>query len=151
MKMSMRKKVRSPIVLDDSSEEPRVEETDERRARALPGTGRGAKQRALRGDARVRKLLCGSVRAEHLSLWRMQSVSEMADFVSLWDVVQDIQLTDQPDQITWKWTANGEYTSKSAYSAQFLGSYRNFHGQYIWKAESEGKHKFFAWLLVQSI
>ena len=80
----------------------------------------------------------------------MQSVSEMADFVSLWDAVQEIQLTDQPDQITWKWTANGEYTSKSAYSAQFLGSYRNFHGQYIWKAESEGKHKFFAWLLVQS-
>ena len=31
-----------------------------------------------------------------------------------------------------------------------LGSYSNFHGEYIWKAESEGKHKFFAWLLVQS-
>jgi len=54
-------------------------------------------------------------------LWRMQSVSEMADFVSLWDAVQEIQLTDQPDQITWKWTANGEYTPKSAYSAQFFG------------------------------
>ena len=53
MKMSMRKKVRSPIVLDDSSEEPRVEETDERRARALPGTGRGDKQRVLSGDERV--------------------------------------------------------------------------------------------------
>jgi len=44
----------------------------------------------------------------------MQSVSEMADFVSLWDAVQEIQLTDQPDQITWKWTTNGEYTPKSA-------------------------------------
>ena len=30
-------------------------------------------------------------------LWRMQSVSEMADFVSLWDAVQEILLTDQPD------------------------------------------------------
>jgi hypothetical protein len=39
--------------------------------------------------------------------------------------------------------------AKSAYSAHFLGSYSTFIGDYFWKAETEGKHKFFAWLLVQ--
>jgi hypothetical protein len=43
-----------------------------------------------------------------------------------------------------------EYTQqKSAYNAQFMGSYSQFNGNSIWKAEAEGKHKFFAWLLVQ--
>ena len=42
------------------------------------------------------------------------------------------------------------YTAKSAYNTQFFGSYSQFKGKYIWKAEVEGKHKFFAWLLVQS-
>jgi hypothetical protein len=82
--------------------------------------------------------------------WRMQTVAQMADFIKLWDSVQEVQLTDEPDKITCKWTAHGEYTSRSAYNAQFLGSYSQFHGKSIWKADSEGKHKFFAWLLVQS-
>ena len=72
----------------------------------------------------------------------MQTVTEMAEFVKLWDAVHEVQLCDQPDQITWKWTTHGEYTAKYAYDAQFVES--------IWKADSEGKHKFFAWLLVQS-
>jgi len=80
----------------------------------------------------------------------MGSVDEMAQFVELWDYAQNIQLNDQPDQIRWNWTANGEYSSKSAYLAQFYGSYSTFRSGNIWKAETEGKHKFFAWLLIQS-
>jgi len=83
-------------------------------------------------------------------LWRMQTVAQMADFIKLWDSVQEVQLAEEPDKITWKWTAHGEYTSKSAYNAQFLGSCSQFHGNSIWKAEAKGKHKFFAWLCVQS-
>jgi len=44
---------------------------------------------------------------------------------------------------------NRAYTAKSAYNIQFVGSYSTFNGPSIWKAEAEGKHKFFA-LLVQS-
>ena len=82
-------------------------------------------------------------------LWRMQTVEEMANFVKLWDLVQEVQLNNKPDSITWKWTSDGNYTAKSAYNVQFLGSYSHFNGESIWKAESEGKHKFFAWLMVQ--
>ena len=45
-------------------------------------------------------------------LWRMDSVELMAQFVVLWDVVQQIQLTDRPDEIVWRWSANGTNTSK---------------------------------------
>jgi len=74
----------------------------------------------------------------------------MANFISLWDLVQNVQLTNEQDAIRWKWTAHGEYTTKSAYNIQFTGSLSPFGSSSIWKAEAEGKHKFFAWLLVQS-
>jgi hypothetical protein len=45
-------------------------------------------------------------------LSRMQTIEEMADFVKLWDLVQEVQLTSEPDQIAWRWTADGVYTAK---------------------------------------
>ena len=65
-------------------------------------------------------------------------MEEMADFVLLWDSVQGLQLSNTPDSIAWKWTADGVYTAKSAYEAQFLGSYSPFRGEFIWQAEAEG-------------
>lgn len=83
-------------------------------------------------------------------LWRMQSGEELAEFILLWDVVQEVHLTDEDDQIRWRWTASGQYTAKSAYEAQFRGTYSSFYGATIWKAHIESKLKFFAWLLIQS-
>ena len=82
-------------------------------------------------------------------LWRMDSIELMAQFVVLWDAVHQIQLTNMSDQIFWKWTANGVYTAKSAYLAQLKGTYCSFDADAIWHAHAEGKHRFFAWLLVQ--
>jgi hypothetical protein len=70
----------------------------------------------------------------------------------LWGVVQDVHLTDGEDSITWRWTADGSYsTSKSAYEVQFKGSFCSFDSNAIWKAQAEGKHKLFAWLLKYSL
>ena len=74
----------------------------------------------------------------------------MASFVQLWDLVHEVQLSWTPGSITWSWTADGVYMAKSVYNAKFSGSYSSFKSDDIWKAEAEGKHKFFAWLLVQS-
>jgi hypothetical protein len=60
-----------------------------------------------------------------------------------------VQLSDEQDQINWKWTADGIYTAKSTYNVQFHGSYSAFKGGSIWQAEVEGKHRFFGWLLIQ--
>ncbi|RCV20137.1 hypothetical protein SETIT_4G032100v2 [Setaria italica] len=77
-------------------------------------------------------------------LWRMTTVQEMSEFVVLWDLVQNVQLSDQGDSISWKWTANGQYTAKSAYLAQLQGTVSVVQGDNIWRACAEGKLKFFA-------
>ena len=74
----------------------------------------------------------------------MESVEEMSSFIRLWDLVQNVQLTNETDVI------HGEYSAKTAYNIQFAGSRSQFDGAPIWRAEAEGKHRFFAWLMVQS-
>jgi hypothetical protein len=69
----------------------------------------------------------------------------MAELINLWDLVQDVQLY----QITCRWKTHGIYTAKSAYNAQFKGAYHTFNSQAIWSVKYEGKHRFFAWILIQ--
>jgi hypothetical protein len=64
-------------------------------------------------------------------LWRMASTEEIAEFVLLWGLLQDVQLNDQPDAIRWRWTVDGVYTAKSAYDIQFKGTYCSFFQQHI--------------------
>jgi mannosylglycoprotein endo-beta-mannosidase len=81
--------------------------------------------------------------------WRMNSATETAELVSLWTLLSEVNLSDSEDQIRWKWTGHGMYTAKSAYKVQLYGSFCSFDSMAIWKAKTEGKHRFFAWLLVQ--
>ena len=55
----------------------------------------------------------------------MESVGEMANFISLWDLVQNVQLTNETDVI------HGEYSAKTAYNIQFAGSRSQFDGASI--------------------
>jgi hypothetical protein len=75
-------------------------------------------------------------------LWRMWIAEEMAEFVNLWGLLQDVQLSDHPDSIRWKWTSNGLYSSKSAYTVQFQGSFCTFDSRSLWRAHTEGKHSY---------
>ena len=61
----------------------------------------------------------------------MQTIEEMASFVVLWDLVQEVQLGDGPDLISWKWTTDGTYSTKSAYNAQLIGSYSSTRGESV--------------------
>jgi hypothetical protein len=79
----------------------------------------------------------------------MSTAEEIAEFISLWSLVEEVQFTNEPDTIGWKWTSNGSYTARSAYRIQFVGTYCTFNSNAIWKAKVEGKHRFFTWLLVQ--
>jgi hypothetical protein len=83
-------------------------------------------------------------------LWRMSSAEEIAEFVILWDQVQNVQLSDSPDEFRWRWTADGNYSAKSAYSIQFQGSLSTFNSKALWTANAEGKYRLFVWLLVQN-
>jgi hypothetical protein len=79
----------------------------------------------------------------------MSSATELAEFIGLWSLLDQVVLTSQEDEIKWKWTTSGSYSAKSAYRAQFFGSYCSFDNKSIWSAKVEDKHLFFAWLLLQ--
>jgi len=48
----------------------------------------------------------------------------------------------------WRWTADGNYSTRSAYNIQFQGSRCKFQADLIWKARAENKCKIHAWLLM---
>lgn len=82
-------------------------------------------------------------------LWRATTADEIYELIMLWDKVNSVQLTDQEDVMRWRWTNDGQYSAKSAYNIQFQGAFCPFNNLAIWKAKVEGKHRFFAWLMVQ--
>ena len=72
------------------------------------------------------------------------------EFASLQIRIQDAHLQQGVrDSITWRWTPDGVYSTRSAYRIQFQGSFRFFRANIIWKAQVENKYKIFAWILVQ--
>ncbi|WVZ97032.1 hypothetical protein U9M48_042597 [Paspalum notatum var. saurae] len=82
---------------------------------------------------------------------KITTTTELVEFVLLWTKIQDVHLQPGiPDSITWKWTPDGIFSVKSAYRAQFLGSFRHLKADLIWKARTEPKCKIFAWILLQN-
>jgi hypothetical protein len=79
------------------------------------------------------------------------SFDHLSQFVDLWSLLQDFQLNDNlEDDISWRLTENGCYTSKSAYEVQFLGSTMSPLYKSVWKVWAPPKIKFFAWLVNQN-
>ncbi|XP_073355010.1 uncharacterized protein [Aegilops tauschii subsp. strangulata] len=70
------------------------------------------------------------------------------EFTVLWSEIHHTALGTEPDSITWRWTANGKYSSKSAYGIQFEGSLRASFDKFNWKSDASGKCKVFRWLAI---
>ena len=65
-------------------------------------------------------------------------------YVALRGAVQEMQLDNNTeDSIRWRWTADREYTTKSAYRVQFEGTFSKLKIMPIWKAVTEPKYRFF--------
>jgi hypothetical protein len=80
----------------------------------------------------------------------MNTGEEMAEFVIVWDLILEVQINEQEDEIVWRWTSNGVYsTSKSAYLAQLKGTHSTFQSKAIWRAHAEEKLKFSGLVVVQ--
>jgi hypothetical protein len=83
-------------------------------------------------------------------LQRKVTSEEIEQFIKLWSLIAQVQRTVEPDKITWPFIANGVYTSRSAYHAQFIGSYTDYEWNRVWTEKGENKCRFFAWLLLQN-
>ena len=69
---------------------------------------------------------------------------EMTQFVRLWEAIREVARNETvEDTITWRWTMDGEYTTKSAYQIQFTGVLSKLKLTPIWKAKAEQKCRFF--------
>ena len=81
-------------------------------------------------------------------LQRINTTAALHRFITLWEKLGSVQLTQQPDQI---FTPDGNYSSRSAYAVQFRGSHPHpdFTWSRIWKLKVENKCKIFLWLLLQ--
>jgi hypothetical protein len=78
-------------------------------------------------------------------MWGLQRVittQEINQFVALWSMINNIQLSDNHDDISWWFTADGQYLTWSAYRVQFLGSFADNDWSRLWKAGAENKCKF---------
>lgn len=54
----------------------------------------------------------------------IQTAQEIQEYVILWEKVHGVTLQENnDDSIRWRWTDDGEYTTKSAYQIQFEGSF----------------------------
>lgn len=68
---------------------------------------------------------------------------EFREFVSLWQAIGNMQeLNGLEDTISWRWTADGQYSASSAYKIQFASNYSKMNLCPIWKAKVEPKCRF---------
>jgi hypothetical protein len=78
------------------------------------------------------------------------SPAAIQQFVRLWTLLRPVTLTvGLADQLVWKWTADGSYSARSAYEAQFVGLIKPTFPQMIWRSDAPPKCKLYAWLAVQ--
>jgi len=88
------------------------------------------------------KKKCLSIRAviqdnswvRHIRIPLLTSQQHFVEFVNLWTRLQSFELRLRADQIESELGANEEYSTKSAYMAQFLGAMDMDLDQLIWKA-----------------
>jgi hypothetical protein len=79
------------------------------------------------------------------------SAAHIQEYCQLWCEVNQLRLVhNTPDIIKWKFTMSGQYTTQSAYQAQFWGSTCMNFNNIIWRAWAPPKCKFFSWLAVQN-
>lgn len=74
------------------------------------------------------------------------TVQAIYEYLHLWVRISEVQLSAAENVYIWRWTSNGQYTSKSAYAMLHQGSMSFSGSRRIWKSWAPQKIKFFIWL-----
>jgi hypothetical protein len=70
----------------------------------------------------------------------------LVEFAQLCDVLEQVQLSSEPDTFVWRFSGDGAYSAASAYGAMFLGSAALLGAKEIWKTAAPPRVRFFFWL-----
>jgi hypothetical protein len=77
------------------------------------------------------------------------SIAAVVQYLKLWHAVRDINVGDGADSFTWKWTANGQFSSRTAYRAFFFGRTALPGAAEVWHSFAPFKEQFHAWLALR--
>ena len=72
-------------------------------------------------------------------LQKINTESQLDQFVFHWTLLQNVTLSDERDSIVWNVSANGRYSARTAYAVQFLGRVKQTDLGRVWKIYAEGK------------
>ena len=74
---------------------------------------------------------------QDINILRGLTIHHIRQFVGLWTIINQIHLAHGTlDEISWKLTPKGTYSSKSAYALHFLGSIATNFRTLIWKTHA---------------
>jgi len=74
----------------------------------------------------------------------------LTEYLELWGLISEVNLTDADDLDRWKPEASGVFSTKSAYRCYFVGSVTFEPCKRIRKAWAPGKCKTFLWLAIRN-
>jgi hypothetical protein len=72
----------------------------------------------------------------------------LVEFDHLCELLEGVQLSEQPDTFCWGLTADRSYSAASTYGAMFLGSSSPLGAKLNWKTSAPPSVKFFFWLVM---
>jgi len=78
-------------------------------------------------------------------------VGVIVEYLHLWDILSAVTLQSQEeDKHIWKFSANAQYSAKSAYESFFIGATSFGPWERIWKSWAPPKCRFFLWLVAHN-
>jgi hypothetical protein len=69
------------------------------------------------------------------------SIPAIAEFIVVWERIQEVNLGMDEDKALWKLTTGGAYSPSFAYQAFFLGRTRMMAAEEVWSAGAPLAHK----------
>jgi hypothetical protein len=77
------------------------------------------------------------------------TVQVIRQYFQLYQRLQTVQLRlGVHDQLVWRWSPNGCYSSRSAYAALMLGQSFVLGSKELWKTRAPNNYRFFVWLVL---
>lgn len=70
-------------------------------------------------------------------------------YLRIWERLRMVKHSDAADTLCWRWTGDGQYSSKSCYRSLFHGGVLSDTWRLNWKSWAPPRVKFFIWLACQ--
>ena len=75
-------------------------------------------------------------------LQRINIEEQLDQFIGLWCLLQEFTLSDEHDSISWRITADSQYSARFAYMVQLFGRIKQAGLDAVWKMRAEEKVNF---------